>query len=69
MIHKVDGFSKDENGYTISSNQCWLPGIYDSQSTARYAFQFSDEILTQLRNKINRKKKRSITLEDLRKSK
>lgn len=42
MIHRVD------EGYVISSRQVWRPGVYDSERTARYAFQFTDEQLTAL---------------------
>ena len=39
MIHKV------EDHYVISSRQVWLPGAYDTERAAKYAFRFPDEIL------------------------
>lgn len=41
MIHKVDG----SNLYVISAYGVWLPGTYDSERAARYAFRFDYETL------------------------
>lgn len=57
MIHKVDG------GYVISSHRIWLPGYYDSEQTARYAFKFPDK---ELRNLQESKILNPITMDDLR---
>lgn len=35
-------------GYVISSAGTWLPGVYDSVKSARYAFRFTDEDLEKL---------------------
>lgn len=59
MICKVDNY------YVIFSGGSWLPGNYDNEKTARYAFQFSTKILQKLQEEINYKGK-SITLNDLR---
>lgn len=37
----------------ISSNQVWLPGVYENERCARYAFRFSDSVLQQLMNEAN----------------
>lgn len=58
MIYKV------ENNYVISSHGTWLPGSYDSERTARYAFRFSDSDLLRLQKQVNYKGKQ-ITFEDL----
>jgi hypothetical protein len=42
MIHQVD------NQFVISSGGSWVPGVYDSERTARYAFRFEDRDLTAL---------------------
>lgn len=47
MIHKLD------NSFVISSNGVWLPGCYDSEKAAKYAFRFSYEDLQQLQNDVN----------------
>lgn len=47
MIHKLD------SGFAISSNGVWLPGCYNSERAAKYAFKFSDEDLRQLQNDVN----------------
>ncbi len=42
MIHKVDG------GYVISSHQVWIPGFYEDERSAKYAFKFKNEDLQKL---------------------
>jgi hypothetical protein len=64
-IHKVEGYG-NKPAFVISSHQVWMPGNYDTEATARYAFQFSDEVLHRLMVGINQKAQRPITLEDLR---
>lgn len=61
MIYKV------ADGYVISSRDVWLPGVYDSEATARWAFQFSDETLQRLTERICHvdKENRTITRDDL----
>jgi hypothetical protein len=60
VIYPVDG------GFVISSNGSWLPGSYATKEAARWAYQFSDEDLTAIQNRVNRKEQRPITTEDLR---
>lgn len=43
-IHKVDG------GFVISSGGMWLPGCYEDERTARFAFRCSNKQLVQLRD-------------------
>jgi hypothetical protein len=64
MITKVDA----ADGYVISSHGMWLPGLYDSERTARYAFRFPDATLQRLQDEINhyQRQDRSITMADLR---
>lgn len=46
-------YSKTEKTWTISSQGFgWLPGIYDSERAAKYAFRFSYECLERL-EKVN----------------
>lgn len=59
MIYKTD------NGYVISSGGLWLSGVYDTKQAARYAFQFSDDVLFKLCEQINKIEKRNITTDDL----
>ena len=47
MIHKIDA------GYVISSRGTWLPGCYESEQAARYAFKFSTATLQLLQNSVN----------------
>lgn len=65
MIHH-----HDDGTCTISSRGGWLPGIYDSERTARYAFRFGDDILQRLSDRICRfdTENRPITMDDLRKA-
>lgn len=62
MIYPVDG------GFVISSGGRWLPGIYDTERTARWAFRFSDRQLQDLNDRISHKdgENRPITADDLR---
>ena len=46
-IHKVD------NHYVISSRQVWMPGAYESERAARYAFRFTDAELQALQDSVN----------------
>lgn len=52
--------------YVISSGGMWLPGNYATEKAANYAFQFSDEELSELQKTINQGQGRSITTMDLR---
>lgn len=47
MLYKV------ESGFVISSRGVWLPGCYEDERTARYAFRFSDETLQRLQDDAN----------------
>lgn len=40
MIHYVNGH------YLISAYEVWVPGAYESERAARYAFRFTNEELT-----------------------
>ena len=59
-----------ENGYVISSHHVWLPGVYDTEKAARYAFRFPNETLEALSNRICHinGENRNITKDDLRKT-
>lgn len=46
-IHKTEG------GYVISSHRVWMPGCYEDERTARYAFRFDDEVLQRLQDDAN----------------
>jgi hypothetical protein len=46
-IHKVEG------GYAISSGGVWLPGAYEDERTARYAFRLPDAVLQRLQDDAN----------------
>lgn len=45
--------NKIMNGYVISSRGCWLPGVYDSERAAKYAFRFPAEALQKLQDSVN----------------
>lgn len=63
-VFKLD----DGSGYVIGSGHRWLPGVYDTDKTARYAFQFSDLELAAIQNRKNGETPAggTITLADLR---
>ena len=48
MIHQTH-----DKLYVISSHRVWMPGVYDTIKTARYAFQFCDEVLQALQSEAN----------------
>jgi hypothetical protein len=48
MIHETN-----DSGFAISSHGVWLPGCYDSERAAKYAFRFPDEELQKLQNDVN----------------
>lgn len=59
MIHKhTDGTC------TASSRNCWIPGVYQDERTAKYAFRFTDAQLQALQDKKN-KTTSVITFKDL----
>ena len=63
-IHRV------KNVFVISSHRVWMPGAYDTEKTARYAFQFKDEELNKMQriaNKRNGGFDGVITMDDLKK--
>lgn len=45
----------DNGAWVIASGGCWLPGVYEDEKTARYAFQFKDEVLAALMAKVRPK--------------
>lgn len=64
MIYKSNG------SFVISTGKRSLPGSYESERAARYAFKFSYEILDKLQDKANQRnggKGGVISLEDLQK--
>lgn len=62
-------YKTDDGAYVISSRHQWLPGAYDSERTAKYAFRFPDEVLRKLTYKIcNPNTGKTITMDDLRKA-
>ena len=67
MIRKLESHP----GYVISSRGMWLPGIYDSERTARYAFRFSDQELAGVNARVCHvdSENRPITMDDLRAAK
>lgn len=40
-------------GYIISSGGVYLPGVYESEQAARYAFRFPNKALHDLQDEIN----------------
>ena len=60
---------KTEDGYVISSQKVWKPGVYQDRRSATYAFRFDDEVLSELTARINVNERRNITFEDLRENK
>lgn len=46
-IHKV------AEGFVISSGGVWLPGCYEDERTAKYAFRFTDDVLQRLQDDAN----------------
>lgn len=58
--------------FVISSHEIWLPGSYADRRTAMYAFRFSNDILWNLQEKLNKEildpKERNITFEMLQKA-
>jgi hypothetical protein len=62
MIYETD------EGFSISSNEVWLPGIYETRAAARFAFQFPDRALQALSDRVCRidGEHRRITSDDLR---
>jgi hypothetical protein len=46
-------FKVESGAYVISSYGNWLPGNYEDERTARYAFRFDSRILQELQERIN----------------
>lgn len=65
MSHKGQTIHKVENGYVISDNHCWMPGCYEDERTAHYAFEFCDDVLSRLRDDAARRKTYVITFAEL----
>lgn len=66
MIHKVD------DGYVISLNEQWLPGLYDSEKAAESAIDLPCDQLAELMGMANERAGGSgglITSEDIAKMK
>lgn len=60
MIHR-----KEDGTCTASSNGVWLPGIFEDERTARWAFRFADTDLHVLQVEANKRTKRVVTHADL----
>ncbi len=52
-IHKSVDEDSGKTIYCISSHRCWMPGCYDSERAAKYAFRFKDEDLRKLQDSVN----------------
>lgn len=50
------------DGWGIASHRCWLPGVYETEEAARLAFEFCDDVLRAIQNRVSPDK---ITLADL----
>lgn len=48
MIHPLS-----DKTFVISSGHVWLPGCYESERAAKYAFRFTDEQLRKLQDSVN----------------
>ncbi len=46
-------YKTDSGDFAISANQCWRPGSYEDERTAKYAFRFSDADLKELQSSVN----------------
>ena len=56
MISKINNQYTDfRDQFCISSNQVSIEGCFDTEKTARYAFQFSEEVLYELQQSLNKK--------------
>lgn len=44
-------YEMEDGGYVIASQGMWLTGAYATKYAARYAFQFTDEELLEIRDK------------------
>jgi hypothetical protein len=52
MSHPGNVVHKDEEDglFCISSDHCWRPGTYESREAAEFAFEFCDDLLSELRD-------------------
>lgn len=67
-IHELEEKEGRSKCYVIASGGLWLPGSYESERAARYAFKFTNETLVKLRDAaIARGGDRLITMDDLKK--
>lgn len=48
MIKKLD-----TGEYVASSHNVWIPGVFEDERTAKYAFKFKNRDLQKLQNKKN----------------
>jgi hypothetical protein len=39
--------------FVISSGGTWIPGAYEDERTAKYAFRFPDQVLRELQESVN----------------
>jgi hypothetical protein len=44
-MSEVRTYCTHTGDYVVSENGTWLPGVYDSEETARYAATLSDDVL------------------------
>ncbi|MFE9099880.1 hypothetical protein [Actinomadura geliboluensis] len=58
-------YETDTGRYVIADDGGWVPGSYDSEEAARLAVSLSDEQLVVLRDAINVRAGRGITVADL----
>ncbi len=68
MIHELER-GPLKGHFVISSNHCWLPGVYESRQAAAYAFRFCDDHLVRLRDQAVATNSGIITMAAMRKLK
>lgn len=42
-----------EGGWVVSENHVWVPGVYDTEDTARRAVKYTDAQLQALQDQVN----------------
>jgi len=61
-LHRPDDPPQPGDGWCIAEHRCWRPGVYTTEQAALFAFEFCDDVLREIQNRVA---PNCVTIDDL----